>query len=83
MSNKTPFEKFINKKPVGAKKKEIIRVEKKREKQEQKDIANKIRTQNDDRFRTVTAKEKTEVRSQYRKIARAVQKKSCQSCKSC
>ncbi len=52
--SKKPFEKFITKKPVGAKKKEIIRQEKKREKQEQRAFGEEIKKRNEDKFRIVT-----------------------------
>jgi len=56
--SKQPFDKFINKKVVGAKKKEIIRQEKKKEKRKIAEKENEWRKVNDDKFRVVTAAEK-------------------------
>jgi 23S rRNA pseudouridine2605 synthase len=66
--SKQPFDKFINKKPVGAKKKEIICQEKKKEKREIAKKGEEWRKINDDKFRVVTAAEKKAVGSKPAEI---------------
>jgi 23S rRNA pseudouridine2605 synthase len=66
--SKQPFDKFINKKPVGAKKKEIIRQEKKKEKREIAKKSDEWRKINDDKFKVVTAAEKKALNSKPAEI---------------
>ncbi len=56
--SKQPFDKFINKKPVGAKKKEILRQEKKKEKRAIAQKDDEWRRINEDKYRLVTSKDK-------------------------
>lgn len=53
--SKQPFEKFINKADTGAKKKEVIRREKKQFKAELKAKGDEMNRQNEDKYRTVTS----------------------------
>lgn len=53
MSNK-PFEKFIKKELKGGKKKEAVRVEKKKAKEEARAFGEEIRRRNEEKFRVVT-----------------------------
>ena len=52
--SKQPFEKFINQKPVGAKKREIIRQDKKKARAETRAIADEIRRKNAEKYQVVT-----------------------------
>lgn len=52
--SKKPFEKFIKKEPKGAKKKEAIRVEKKKAKEEARALGEELRKRNDEKYRLVT-----------------------------
>ncbi len=66
--SKQPFEKFINVKPAGAKKKELIRQEKKKTKAELRAVDEELRQQNEQKYKAVTKSDVQNKNEEKKKI---------------